>query len=169
MPNTISTKCNVFLQLIILHPHPHFTSHVRIKIRKTIRILHVWKSADPQICILPEATRWVQPLSKSWRGPIRCDPRYCRLGAKMCTDTCRPRDSGNTKHIRWRRRRGRDSFHGLEAGNAVQPNHLRSLPLRQRRSSLIGDSDSPCTVILLSVLLGKQDHLLISGCSVLAP
>jgi len=29
MPKKISTKCNVFLQLIILRPHPHFTSHVR--------------------------------------------------------------------------------------------------------------------------------------------
>ena len=42
-------------QLIILHLHPHFTRHVRKIIRKTIRILHVWKSADPQIRILPEA------------------------------------------------------------------------------------------------------------------
>jgi len=25
MPKKISTKCNVFLQLIILRPHPHFT------------------------------------------------------------------------------------------------------------------------------------------------
>ena len=51
----ISTKCNVFLQLVILRPHPHFTRHVRKKIRKTIRILHIWKSADPHIRILPEA------------------------------------------------------------------------------------------------------------------
>ena len=29
MPKKISTKCNVFLQLIILRPHPHFT---RLKI-----------------------------------------------------------------------------------------------------------------------------------------
>jgi len=41
MPKKISTKCNVFLQLIILRPHPHFTRHVRKKMRKTIRILHV--------------------------------------------------------------------------------------------------------------------------------
>jgi len=31
MPKKISTKCNVFLQLIILRPHPHFTRHVRKK------------------------------------------------------------------------------------------------------------------------------------------
>ena len=51
MPKKISTKCNVFLQLTILRPHPHFTRHrhVRKKIRKTIRILHVWKSAGLQI------------------------------------------------------------------------------------------------------------------------
>jgi len=40
---------NDFIQLIILRPHPHFTRHVRKKIRKTIRILHVWKSAGPQM------------------------------------------------------------------------------------------------------------------------
>jgi len=45
----------VFFQLIILRPHPHFARHIRKKIRKTIRILHVWKSASPQIRILPEA------------------------------------------------------------------------------------------------------------------
>jgi len=41
MPKKILTKRNVFLQLIILRPHPHFTRHVCKKIRKTIRILHV--------------------------------------------------------------------------------------------------------------------------------
>jgi len=41
MAKKISTKCNVFLQLIILRPNPYFTSHVRKQIRKTIRILHV--------------------------------------------------------------------------------------------------------------------------------
>jgi len=54
----ISTKRNVFLQLIILRPHPHFARHVRKKIRKTIRILHFWKSAGPQIrksAFLPKA------------------------------------------------------------------------------------------------------------------
>jgi len=34
MPKKISTKCSVFLQLIILRPRPHFTRHVRIKIAK---------------------------------------------------------------------------------------------------------------------------------------
>jgi len=39
-----------------LRPHPHFTRHVcKKKIRKTIRILHSWKSASLQIRILPEA------------------------------------------------------------------------------------------------------------------
>jgi len=42
---------------IILRPYPHFTRHVCKKICKTIRILHVRKSADPQICILPEAPK----------------------------------------------------------------------------------------------------------------
>ena len=47
----------VFFQLIILRPHPHFTRHVRKKeIRKTIRILQIWKYASPQICILLEAS-----------------------------------------------------------------------------------------------------------------
>jgi len=32
MPKKISKKCNVFLQLIILHPHPYFT---RLKIRRS--------------------------------------------------------------------------------------------------------------------------------------
>ena len=58
MPKKISTKCNVFLQLIILRPQPYFTSHVRKKnpqnhphfTRLTIR-----RSADRQIRILPEA------------------------------------------------------------------------------------------------------------------
>jgi len=47
----------VFFQLIILHPHPHLPVTSAKQIRKTIRILHVWKSASPQIHILPEALR----------------------------------------------------------------------------------------------------------------
>jgi len=46
---------HVFFQLKMLHLHPHFTRHIRKKISKTIRILHVWKSTDLQIRILPEA------------------------------------------------------------------------------------------------------------------
>ena len=39
----ISTKCNVFLQLVTLRPHQHST-HLKIR-----------RSADPLIRILPEA------------------------------------------------------------------------------------------------------------------
>ena len=34
MPKKIPTKCNVFLQLIILRPHPHLTRHIRKKSAK---------------------------------------------------------------------------------------------------------------------------------------
>ena len=50
MPNKISTKCNVFLQLIILRPHPHFTRHVRKKNPQNLphfTRLKIRRSADP--------------------------------------------------------------------------------------------------------------------------
>jgi len=40
-----------------------------------------------------------------------------------------------------------DSFNALVAGDAVRPNHLRSLPLRQHRSSLIADAASRVCLI----------------------
>jgi len=72
MPKTISTKCNVFLQLIILHPHPHFTRHVRKKDPQKhphFTRLKIRRSADPQIHILPEANaqRDGRPAEYRWR------------------------------------------------------------------------------------------------------
>ena len=61
MPKKISTKCNVFLQFIILRPHPHFTRHVRKKNPQNhpnFTRLKIRRSADPQIRILPEACGW---------------------------------------------------------------------------------------------------------------
>jgi len=58
MPKKISTKCNVFLRLIILRPHPHFTRHVRKNDPQNhphFTHLKIRMSADPQIRILPEA------------------------------------------------------------------------------------------------------------------
>ena len=82
-----------------------------------------------------------------------------RLGARPQSDDrssarwphCFIADSyGNTKYIRWRgrrRRRGRDSLNALEAGDMMRPNHLRSLPLRQRRSSFIAVAASRDTCL----------------------
>ena len=67
MPKKISTKCNVFLQLIILRPHPHFTRHVRKKSAKpsafyTIENPQVRRSANPHFtrglphCIISRST-----------------------------------------------------------------------------------------------------------------
>jgi len=65
----ISTKCMCFFQLIILRLHPHFTRHIRKKIRKTICILHVWKSASPQI---RRSAFYRRPtLSTTWHHCIR--------------------------------------------------------------------------------------------------
>jgi len=64
----ISTKCNVFLQVVILRPYPHFTRHACKKIRRTIRILHIWKSADPQIriCYLVLLSILIRWFLESW-------------------------------------------------------------------------------------------------------
>ena len=43
----ISTKCNVFLQLMILRPHPHFTRHVRKK--KSAKPSAFYTFENPQI------------------------------------------------------------------------------------------------------------------------
>ena len=67
---------------------------------------------------------------------VICGMRKVALSAVGCIFT------QGAKHIRWRRRHGRDSFNSLEAGDAVRPNHLQSLLLRQRRSSLIADAAS---------------------------
>jgi len=70
MPKKISTKCNVFLQLTILRPHPHFTRHVRKKNPQNhphFTRLKIRRSADPQIRILPGACSHAERL---------CSP-YC--------------------------------------------------------------------------------------------
>ena len=57
---------------------------------------------------------------------------------------------GNTEDIR---RHGRDSLNALEAGDAMRPNHLPSLPLRQRRSSSTADATRQETC-LSNLLIG---------------
>jgi len=54
----ISTKCKEFFQLIILHLHPHFTSHIRKQNPQNhphFTCLKIRRSAHLQIRILLEA------------------------------------------------------------------------------------------------------------------
>ena len=43
----ISTKCSVFLQLVILRPHPHFTRHVR---KKSAKPSASYTVKNPEVC-----------------------------------------------------------------------------------------------------------------------
>jgi len=61
----ISTKCMCFSTYNIASASAFYQSHLQ-KICKTIRILHVWKSASPQIRILPNASL------KSLQPDLRC-------------------------------------------------------------------------------------------------
>jgi len=84
MPNKISTKCNVFLQLIILRPHPHFTRHVRKKNPQNLphfTRLKIRRSADPHFTggpisipsgILIHPAIWPQQIwAENWGCPFR--------------------------------------------------------------------------------------------------
>ena len=50
----ISTKCNVFLQLVILRPHPHFTRHACKKNPQNyphFTHLKIRRSANPHLLL----------------------------------------------------------------------------------------------------------------------
>ena len=81
----ISTKCSVFLQLVILRPHPHFTRHFR---KKSAKPSAFYTFENPQIRILPEAfmtRRFCRIVNTTSPAVSLC---YVYLSAKERQTTC---------------------------------------------------------------------------------
>jgi len=124
MPKKISTKCNVFLQLIILRSHPHFTRHVRKKNLQNhphFTRLKIRRSADP-VGLKSDGTTGRRDRRRDTWGSICHGPLSCRC--LRATDT--RRDTGP-----WRcSSDGTDVETRLIARGYVVRHHVFNLKLR---------------------------------------